>query len=182
MGCLAAFYDKIEKKCFLTQKQYQSGGAGFSLQAGTTFYHRKLDFCPTVYDYEWSSDGSTCFRYGDATKWDNANAACREDGGRLMQVETVNKNSVMVEIINTYKNGVGMVLVFFGMVDYKSEASPRWADGSQISGYENWYPGSLDSDIQECGVYHRKTLSEALQWEDQLCNANYNYVCEVVLD
>ncbi|XP_067664234.1 C-type lectin domain family 10 member A-like [Haliotis asinina] len=119
MGCLAAFYNTIEKNCFLSQRQYQSGGTGFSLQEGTTFYHRKL--------------------------------------------------------------GNNLVLVFFGMVDYKNESSPRWADGSPISGYENWYPGSQDSDAEECGVYHRKVLSEALQWEDQVCNANYNYVCEVVL-
>ncbi|XP_071096043.1 snaclec coagulation factor IX-binding protein subunit A-like [Haliotis cracherodii] len=171
----------MEKKCYLSPKQYQSGAAGLSLKQGTMVYHRNPDFCPILYGYQWSSDGSTCYRYGHHLTWNEASAACQEHGGRLMQVETAHKNSVIVEIIED-NNAGGMLFVFFGMVDYESEGTPRWADGSQISGYENWAPGSQDSAQEECGIYHRKNPSQELQWEDQYCAVSYDYICEVVLD
>jgi hypothetical protein len=112
-------------------------------------------------------------------KWTAAEAKCVDLGGHLAKIENAEQNSAV-------SNLIGSDLIYIGGNDMKKEGEWVWADGTPLSGYNNWVPGKPNNaggswespdykgEGEDCAgfgnVIHEKKDDT---WNDISCGVDY---------
>jgi len=114
-----------------------------------------------------------------AKTWFNAEAACLNNDALLVKIESVNEN----EFIKT-EYLTATVDYWIGLSDSVNEGSWKWRDGTELTGYTNWFPGEPTNGTDEDCVgirmgQHGGNLYDA-QWHDISCyNIPRSFICEM---
>ena len=113
----------------------------------------------------WVLSGSSCYRRFNSKKtWDDAKAACFNEGGYLVSIESGSENTVVYDIEgnNNREN------VWIGL--NKKTGNIVWSDGTALT-YKNWH-NKLNNKY-DC-VRMRKNS----EWDYEDCTDDQYYVCE----
>ena len=107
--------------------------------------------------------------------WDTAKQSCKDAGMRLLQINTLAKQSTVQSVINLEKVSD---LIWIGLTDVAEEGRWRWGDGS-LALYKNWGTWNENSNQWNCAFIVAITgNSNSYKWETNACWAQRDFICE----
>uniref|UniRef100_A0A8C5X240 Layilin n=1 Tax=Malurus cyaneus samueli TaxID=2593467 RepID=A0A8C5X240_9PASS len=114
------------------------------------------------------------------TSYEEAQLACRADGGHLVSIETAAEQKLIESFIGRLRRRKEEE-------DNSTECQSfySWSDGSSA---KNWYADEPSCGAELCGVlYHQPSAPPGLggpymfQWNDDRCNMRNNFICKYSL-
>ena len=134
--------------------------------------------CPAA----WHGFQGSCYAlFTNAKKWEEAKSHCASHGANLVKIESAAENDFIREKYLSNK-----VVYWIGLTDMETEDTWQWADGSALSGYENWGPDQpndhRNNQDQDCGAilkgsFHPSRVYNG-QWNDINCSRLTGFICE----
>ncbi|NXK79444.1 LAYN protein, partial [Amazona guildingii] len=157
-----------------------------SISAGQTLCRRGTE--PPCYKIVYFHDASRRISY------EEAQLACRTDGGHLVSIETEAEQRLIERFINNLLASDGDFWI--GLRRKKEEADNStdcqnlylWSDGSS-SNFRNWYVDEPSCGSEICVVmYYQPSAPPGVggpymfQWNDDRCNMKNNFICKYSLE
>ncbi|KAL4221431.1 hypothetical protein ACF0H5_019688 [Mactra antiquata] len=105
------------------------------------------------------------------TSWFNAFGHCRDLGGKLVTVRSLDQNELLhAHVLRNY-----MHKTWIGLSDVRSTGQYRWSSGESIT-YTNWVEGNAQASTSSgsCIVIEPMTG----MWQGENCYWSFPYVCE----
>ncbi|XP_035681621.1 C-type lectin domain family 4 member M-like [Branchiostoma floridae] len=105
-----------------------------------------------------------CYKAFDTRKtWNEAAAACGEDGGTLTMPRDTETNAFLISL---YKSVSDSMNFLFGLHDRREEGLFEWVDGSALGTYNSWGPREPNNagGFEDCVRYHND------KWNDGRCD------------
>ena len=109
--------------------------------------------------------------------WNTAKTSCEANGAQLVKIESAEEN----DFINKQLLADGADY-WIGLTDVETENHWKWTDGSNLSGYTNWFPKEPNNyNGQDCvaitkGNFDNKHYDG--EWHDGECKKARGYICE----
>ncbi|XP_033763786.1 C-type mannose receptor 2-like isoform X2 [Pecten maximus] len=116
--------------------------------------------------------------------WNDANHACRSQGGLLVQITDRHMQDFVFEVLTSeHWADTG---VWIGATDDDTEGRWIWSDGSNIT-YSNWHPGEgpvhhgflfSSAALEDCGIMR---VDDNGRWHDYSCGNllfRHSYMCQ----
>ncbi|XP_019614158.1 PREDICTED: low affinity immunoglobulin epsilon Fc receptor-like [Branchiostoma belcheri] len=129
--------------------------------------------CPEGYT-KWRG---ICYKAFNTDKtFDQATAACGEDGGTLAMPRDAETNAFLI----TLHNSVSEYRPFwFGLHDQREEGRFEWVDGSALGPYSSWGPGQPDNygGREDCVRYFAYSAWK-YKWLDHDCRLKFYFICQ----
>ena len=139
---------------------------------------------------QWTSIAGNCYQFlPEKLSWDDAEAACKDLQGRMLEIESEEQN----EAIHKEALNRGLATAWLGLGDAAKEGEYVWGSGKTLS-YTNWapmeprnYKGPTNPEGEDCvlmnikdGIgYHKgKPWTTPKKWNDDVCSVKSNVICE----
>ncbi|XP_078000821.1 C-type lectin mosGCTL-1-like [Glandiceps talaboti] len=127
--------------------------------------------------------GYTYHLYTDPLTWADANEACKNQEGELVQIRDRQLHNAVAEYLRQEMGGTRIKSVWLGLNDIAEEGKYVWTDGTELieGDYDNWAPGEpndnnkKNTNGQDCGQLWRL---KDWQWDDGYCDNKRAYVCQ----
>ncbi|NWU95009.1 LAYN protein, partial [Upupa epops] len=126
--------------------------------------------------------------------YEEANLACRADGGHLVSIETQAEQRLIENFIKSLLASDGDFWIGLRRKKEEPDNSTEcqklysWADGSS-SKFRNWYVDEPSCGSEICVVmYHQPSAPPGVggpymfQWNDDRCNMKNNFICKYSLE
>ncbi|XP_041350864.1 lectin BRA-3-like [Gigantopelta aegis] len=132
------------------------------------------DPCPTEKGYKFSSDPRMCYRVGlDKMNHDDAMAACQNDGGFLIRIDSQKKQDYVAQLYQEKVMSTSSQPWIDG-ADGDVEGEWRFTDETLMT-YQHWESSQPNQDgdclrIQLC--------NQKVEWWDHNCDERHEYICE----
>ena len=125
-----------------------------------------------------SYNGSCYTLFTNSVSWKEANATCEAYDAHLVKIESADENKFIEN--NVLKSGEKYNWI--GLNDLDNENQFVWYDGTNLTGYENWYGDPKNGGDPNNGGHPNSeedcvAFSDA-EWVDINCEKLYGYVCE----
>ncbi|KAG7471364.1 hypothetical protein MATL_G00123740 [Megalops atlanticus] len=127
---------------------------------------------------------------GRRVAFEEAQGACRGDGGELLSVETENEQRLVERFLKELRAGDGDFWIGLRRNQARPSAGANcqeqyhWLDGSKAS-FRNWYWDEPSCGFEVCVVmYHQPSAPPGMggpymfQWNDDNCNTKNNFICK----
>ncbi|KAI8492013.1 hypothetical protein Bbelb_303860 [Branchiostoma belcheri] len=117
-----------------------------------------------------------CYKVFNSRKsFNDAAAACREDGGTLAMPRDAETNTFLGSLYKSVQDGRSF---WFGLHDQREEGGFEWVDGSALGSYNSWGTGEPNNNLdgEDC-VSYSEFHSENM-WNDGDCNWLINFICQ----
>ncbi|NWV63006.1 LAYN protein, partial [Malurus elegans] len=128
------------------------------------------------------------------TSYEEAQLACRADGGHLVSIETAAEQKLIESFIGSLLASDGDFWIGLRRRKEEEDNSTEcqsfysWSDGSSAK-FRNWYADEPSCGAELCGVlYHQPSAPPGLggpymfQWNDDRCNMRNNFICKYSLE
>ena len=131
--------------------------------------------CPTA----WNGFQGSCYSlFTSRENWTEAKSHCESYGAYLVKIECAAENDFI-----TAKYLSDGDAYWIGLTDMGTEGTWEWADGSALSGYENWGGGQPNDHAhnQDCGAILKRSFNSGHyngQWNDRNCLGSRGFICE----
>uniref|UniRef100_A0A8P0NWL5 Layilin n=1 Tax=Canis lupus familiaris TaxID=9615 RepID=A0A8P0NWL5_CANLF len=122
--------------------------------------------------------------------FEEANAACRTDGGQLLSIESQDEQRLIEKFIENLLASDGDFWIGLRRREERQSNSTAcqdlyaWTDGS-TSAFRNWYVDEPSCGSEVCVVmYHQPSAPAGVgglymfQWNDDRCNMKNNFICK----
>ncbi|XP_008944126.1 PREDICTED: layilin [Merops nubicus] len=143
---------------------------------------------PAFYKVVYLHDASRRISYEEAQR------ACRDDGGHLVSIETAAEQRQIEGCIKNISASDGDFWIGLRRKKEEEDSSREchdlyfWSDGSS-STFRNWYADEPSCGSELCVVmYHQPSAPEGVggpymfQWNDDRCNMKNNFICKYSLE
>ncbi|XP_019633221.1 PREDICTED: CD209 antigen-like protein C [Branchiostoma belcheri] len=133
--------------------------------------------CPKGYTM-WRG---TCYKAFKKMKtFNEAAAACREDGGTLAMPRDAGTDAFLISLYKSVSDGRGF---WIGLHDQGEEGRFEWVDGSALGPYSSWSRGEPSSlllwgDNSDCVSYSSRPFQKD-KWTDENCSMPNHFICQV---
>ncbi|XP_078658507.1 collectin-10-like isoform X2 [Branchiostoma floridae x Branchiostoma belcheri] len=124
--------------------------------------------CPKGYT-KWRG---ICYKAFNTEKtFDQADAACRADGGTLAMPRDAETNAFLISLYKSMRTNKHF---WFGLHDQREEGRFEWVDGSALGSYSSWGPREPEDrrGDQDCVL----TLKD--KWAVYYCDQPYYFICQ----
>ncbi|KAI8491401.1 hypothetical protein Bbelb_310340 [Branchiostoma belcheri] len=117
-----------------------------------------------------------CYKAFDTKKtFDQAAAACGEDGGTLAMPRDAETNAFLIFLHNSVRDDQDF---WFGLHDQRKEGRFEWMDGSALGSYSSWGKGQPDNrGDEDCVIYSRLPVWKD-KWADSDCDRWCYFICQ----
>ncbi|XP_078682170.1 uncharacterized protein LOC144916723 [Branchiostoma floridae x Branchiostoma belcheri] len=117
-----------------------------------------------------------CYKAFDTKKtFDQAAAACGEDGGTLAMPRDAETNAFLIFLHNSVRDDRDF---WFGLHDQRKEGRFEWMDGSALGSYSSWGKGQPDNrGDEDCVIYSRLPVWKD-KWADSDCDRRCYFICQ----
>ena len=115
-------------------------------------------------------------------RWETAEIACREQGGHLASINTLEKQKSALRLLKKVQDsGEWLSYIWLGGSDSQEEGNWSWTDKS-LWDFDNWYPGNsryLKSPEPSNGSRENclKMKTQDGIWWDEDCNKRFRALC-----
>ena len=115
-------------------------------------------------------------------RWETADNACREQGGHLASINTLEKQKSALRLLKKVQDsGEWLSYIWLGGSDSQEEGNWSWSDKS-LWDFDNWYPGNsryLKSPEPSNGSRENclKMKTQDGIWWDEDCNKRFRALC-----
>ena len=115
-------------------------------------------------------------------RWETAEIACREQGGHLASINTLEKQKSALRLLKKVQDsGEWLSYIWLGGSDSQEEGNWFWSDKS-LWDFDNWYPGNsryLKSPEPSNGSRENclKMKTQDGIWWDEDCNKRFRALC-----
>ena len=115
-------------------------------------------------------------------RWETAENACREQGGHLASINTLEKQKSALRLLKKVQDsGEWLSYIWLGGSDSQEEGNWSWTDQS-LWDFDNWYPGNsryLKSPEPSNGSRENclKMKTQDGIWWDEDCNKRFRALC-----
>ena len=115
-------------------------------------------------------------------RWETAENACREQGGHLASINTLEKQKSALRLLKKVQDsGEWLSYIWLGGSDSQEEGNWSWTDKS-LWDFDNWYPGNsryLKSPEPSNGSRENclKMKTQDGIWWDEDCNKRFRALC-----
>ena len=180
-SCMSVNYNWGTLCCELTDiniytvNSYQS-----EIVENWTIYTKQIESC----DDGWISHEQSCyfFSFEQSSTWTKANADCEAMDATLVQIESENENTFIVEKLQEryYET---LLHTFFWTSGTDDDVENQWVWGNSgvriADNYQNWAHGEPNGGVSEnCLVL---SGFPDYSWLDIDCNASLYFICEKTL-
>ncbi|XP_071355031.1 macrophage mannose receptor 1-like [Trachinotus anak] len=134
----------------------------------------------------WTFMNSACyyFPFSDTISrrpWNEARQFCKNQGGDLAVIESVEKNMGVTNLINSYNDPTRPLSqsgFWIGLRDVEEEGIWKWLDGRRLyEGY--WNDGEPNNQNNEdCAATYPRS-NHFMAWNDAPCSYNLKWICEM---
>ncbi|KAI8516818.1 hypothetical protein Bbelb_053990 [Branchiostoma belcheri] len=113
--------------------------------------------------------------FNSRKNFNDAAAACREDGGTLAMPRDAETNAFLVSLYKSVQDGRSF---WIGLHDQREEGRFEWVDGSALGSYNSWGTEEPNNNLdgEDC-VSYSEFHSENI-WNDGDCNLLINFICQ----
>ncbi|XP_062600128.1 asialoglycoprotein receptor 2-like [Saccostrea cucullata] len=131
--------------------------------------------------YTFDEMTKTCFRIltTPLLRWRDASEYCKQDGARLIKLDTREKNDLITEAL------INVVVDSHLWTGYHDHGDLYyWNDGSELrrDSYKNWGYLQPDNNDPDCNAWRVNciTIQNNGKWFDSCCNLEKGFICEII--
>ncbi|XP_066299998.1 E-selectin-like [Branchiostoma lanceolatum] len=121
----------------------------------------------------------TCLKFSNEKKpYQNARETCQEEGANLVIMKTAAMTNNVERFIRMETGTTDLSHIWIGLDDLRADGQWQWSDGSNMSAYNNWYPGQPDIADEHCAEIWPKLI---FKWNATSCAVNNHFICQKVV-
>ena len=128
----------------------------------------------------WIGNGTSCYKLFTSPKltWEKAQEECKQIGANLVKIESSLEEKYLLETGHSSVNRY----YWIGLSYSANERVWKWADGTILDGYENWFEDNRPNFAywSPCTVMHiiKRPSYYYAKWYFLSCSARNGYICE----
>ena len=123
----------------------------------------------------WIGHGTSCYKLFTSPKltWKEAQEECKEIGANLVKIESSLEEKYLRETGHLTVNHY-----WIGLSYSVDDQAWKWADGTKLDGYENWFGGNQQNFNHWSPCTILRSNSYYSRWGLRSCSNTNGYICE----